>query len=86
MEYKLSKKYSSTELQSMIMGPNPIKLEEELLRKANIKKDDIICDLGSGNGLTSVFIAKEFGAKVYATDLWSDPNDNMKFFISQGLT
>lgn len=86
MEYKLSEKYSSPELQSMIMGPNPIKLEEELLSGANIKKDDIICDLGSGNGLTSVFIAKEFGAKVYAADLWSDPDENMKFFISQGLT
>lgn len=86
MEYILSKKYSSPELQSMIMGPNPIKLEEELLKNAHIKKDEIVCDLGSGNGLTSIFLCKEFGAKVYATDLWSNPDDNMKFFISQGLT
>lgn len=86
MEYKLSKKYSSPELQSMIMGPNPIKLAEELLRDSQISKDDVVCDLGSGNGLTSIFIAKEFGAKVYATDLWSNPDDNMKFFLSQGLT
>lgn len=86
MKYLLSEKYSSKELQSMIMGPNPIKLEEELLKGSKIKKGDIVCDLGSGNGLTSVFLAKEFGAKVYAADLWSDPEENMKFFISQGLT
>lgn len=86
MEYKLSKKYSTKKFMSMIMGPNPIKLEEELLKNANIQKGEIVCDLGSGTGLTSVFLAKEFGAKVYATDLWSDPDDNMKFFISQGLS
>ncbi len=86
MEYKLSKKYSSPELQSMIMGPNPIKLEEELLKNVKINKGEVVCDLGSGNGLTSVFLAKEFGVKVYATDLWSNPDENMKFFVSQGLT
>lgn len=86
MEYKLSKKYCSKQFESMIMGPNPIKLEEELLVGANIKKGDKVCDLGSGNGLTSIFLAKEYGAMVYATDLWSDPNENMLFFEQQGLT
>ncbi len=86
MEYKLSKKYSTKKFMSMIMGPNPIKLEEELLKNANIQKGEIVCDLGSGTGLTSVFLAKEFGAKVYATDLWSNPDENMRFFTSQGLS
>lgn len=86
MEYILSKKYSSNEFQERIMGPNPIKLEEELLLGSKLKKGDIVCDLGSGTGITSIFLAKEFGVKVYATDLWSDPNENMKFFESQGLT
>lgn len=86
MEYTLSKKYSSPKLMAMIMGPNPIKLEEELLKDSKIKNSDVVCDLGSGNGLTSVFLAKEFGAKVYATDLWSDPTENEKFFASQGLS
>lgn len=85
MEYKLSKKYMTKEFEEKIMGPNPIKLEEELLQNAKIKKGDIVCDLGSGMGLTSIFIAKEFGAKVYAADLWSDPEENKKFFAMQGL-
>lgn len=86
MRYIRSEKYSSKEFQEKIMGPNPIKLEEELLEDASIKPSDIVCDLGSGQGLTSVFIAKEYGAKVYAADLWSDPDENMKFFESCGLT
>ena len=31
MEYLKSQKYEAPELMSKIMGPNPIKLEEELL-------------------------------------------------------
>ena len=44
-----------------IMGPNPIKLEEELLTDHQIPKDATVCDLGSGQGLTSVFLVKEYG-------------------------
>lgn len=86
MNYELSKKYSSAELMKKIMGPNPIKLEEELLLNNRIPKGAVVCDLGSGQGLTSVFLAKEYGFKVYATDLWSEPEDNARFFAEMGLT
>lgn len=36
-------------------------------------------------GVTSVFMAKEYGFKVYATDLWSNPDENRKYFYSLGL-
>ena len=68
-----------------IMGPNPLKLEEELLIEHKIKAGAVVCDLGSGQGLTSVFLAKEYGFKVYATDLWSDPCENARFFEMMGL-
>lgn len=83
MKYILSEKYNK--YLSKIMGPNPIKLEEELLFGDKIPKGSVVCDLGSGQGLTSVFLAKEYGFKVYAADLWSDPNENRKFFDSVGL-
>lgn len=54
------------------MGPNPLKLEEELMKDNKIKTGSVVMDLGSGQGITSVFLAKEYGFKVYATDLWSD--------------
>ena len=68
-----------------IMGPNPVKLEEEMLQNSKIKSGAVVCDLGSGQGLTSVFLAKEYGYSVYAADLWSDPEENRKFFLEMGL-
>ncbi len=86
MKYVLSEKYNTKELQSKIMGPNPVKLAEELLSDCKINKNSVVCDLGSGQGLTSVFIAKEYGFKVYAADLWSEPEENRKFFEKMGLS
>ena len=83
--YPRSAKYSKPELMALIMGPNPIKLEEELLENNNILPGSIVCDLGSGNGLTSIFLANEYGHRVYAADLWSDPEENSKFFESMGF-
>ena len=85
MKYVLSQKYDTPKLMSKIMGPNPVKLEEELLLDCKIPKGSVVCDLGSGQGLTSVFLAKEYGFKVYASDLWSDPEENRKFFREMGL-
>lgn len=85
MDYALSKKYETPELMAKIMGPNPVKLEEELLFENLIPKGAVVCDLGSGQGLTSVFLAKEYGFKVYAADLWSDPEENRAFFSKMGL-
>jgi len=87
MQYILSKKYETPELMAKIMGPNPVKLEEELLaHQMGLEPGSVVCDLGSGQGLTSVFLAKEYGYKVYATDLWSDPEEDRRFFSEMGLS
>ena len=85
MRYEKTKKYDIDLINQKIMGPNPLKLEEELLKDNNIKPGSVVMDLGSGQGITSVFLAKEYGVKVYATDLWSDPEENKKFFDEMGL-
>ena len=85
MHYIKSEKYNTPALQAKIMGPNPVKLEEELLLNHRIPDGAVVCDLGSGQGLTSVFLAKEYGFTVYAADLWSDPEENRKFFDAMGL-
>lgn len=86
MNYPKSQAYSTPELMSKIMGPNPIKLEEELLTGHKIPAGSTVCDLGSGQGLTSIFMAKEYGFTVYAADLWSDPEENRRFFDQMGLS
>lgn len=85
MKYIKSEKYNTPALQKKIMGPNPIKLEEELLLNHNIPQGAVVCDLGSGQGLTSVFLVKEYGFTVYAADLWSNPEENRQFFDDMGL-
>lgn len=85
MKYILSEKYNTPRYMEKIMGPNPVKLEEELLTDSKIPRGAAVCDLGSGQGLTSVFLAKEYGYKVYAADLWSDPEENRAFFRQEGL-
>lgn len=85
MNYPKSQAYDTPELQQKIMGPNPVKLAEELLEEHCIPEGGVVCDLGSGQGLTSVFLAKEYGFTVYAADLWSDPEENQRFFDRMGV-
>lgn len=86
MKYPLNEKYTSPELMAKIMGPNPLKLAEELLTGHRIPAGSVVCDLGSGQGLTSVFLTREYGFTVYAADLWSDPEENRRFFREMGLS
>lgn len=73
-------------VRALSMGPNPLKLCEELLDGASVPAGSVVLDLGSGAGLTSALMARAYGLTVYAADLWSDPSDNMRFFESVGLT
>lgn len=63
------KRYISEET---MMGPNSVRILAELFERypLQLTADDQILDLGCGTGLTSLVIAKETGAKVYANDLW----------------
>ena len=86
MEYTRSNRYDINLVREKIMGPNPIKLEEELLADHRIPQGATVMDLGSGQGLTSVFLVKEYGFRVFAADLWSNPTENKRFFDQMGLT
>ena len=68
-----SNAYDQTVVREKIMGPNPLKLLEELLQDHAIPCDGTVMDLGSGQGITSVMLAKDYGFRVFACDLWSDP-------------
>lgn len=85
MQYPKTKHYSEELVREKIMGPNPLKLTEELMTNVSIQENSLVMDLGSGSGITSVFLAKEYNYRVVAADLWSDPTDVMRFFTSQGL-
>lgn len=86
MKYRLANQYEESFIKENIMGPNPIKLLEQLIYKQTISKCDTLLDLGCGRGVTSIFLAKETGARVFAADLWITPTENKKRFEQSGLT
>ena len=86
MKYTKSNKYDQKFLKNYIMGPNPMKLLEELLAKSPLMPGHTVLDLGCGRGVTSLFLVKEYGVRVFAADLWISPSENKKFFDEMGLT
>lgn len=85
MDISSYKEYIS---EKTMMGPNSVRILSELFDKYPLRlaPDDVILDLGCGTGLTSLVIAKETGAKVYANDLWISAEDNGKRFAEWGVS
>ena len=88
MEYIKSQTYDRQFLLDNMMGPNAIKILEELMQlpwMLELKPDMRVLDLGCGRGLTSIFLAREFGVQVFATDLWITATENFARFKEAGL-
>lgn len=70
-----------------MMGPNCLRLLDEILQEYPLQytSDNLVLDLGCGSGVTSLFIAKETGATVYANDLWISKEANHKRFVQWNM-
>src|SRR5690606_41328511 len=60
------------------MGPNPLWLVEWLWPAVDLPPGSRVLDLGCGKALTSIFLAREYGVRVVAADLWVPPGDNWR--------
>ena len=67
------------------MGPNALWLVEWLCERLAISPGMKVLDLGCGRAMSSVFLAKEFGAQVWAIDLWMDPDHNWRRVVESGV-
>ena len=83
--YPLSAKYPARWVVDNRMGPNPLWLAESLAEVMPLQAGARVLDMGCGTALTSIFLAKEFGVQVWATDLWVKPTDNAARIAAHGL-
>ncbi len=67
------------------MGPNVLWLTEALTQVMELEPGMRVLDMGCGKAVSSIFLAKEYGVQVWATDLWVKASDNWERIRSAGL-
>ena len=72
--YPELKRYSDSEIYDRFIGCGGLYLATNMVRQMNLKKGDIVLDLGCGLGSTSIFLTKTFDVTVIAVDLWFSPS------------
>ena len=83
--YPRASRYDPAWLVGLDMGPNPLWLLEDLCQDLDLRPGMRVLDLGSGMGATSVFLAREFGVRVVAADLWVAPETAAATFAGAGV-
>jgi SAM-dependent methyltransferase len=84
-KYPRSAKYDPAWVLKGWMGPNVIWLTEWLSEKMDFKSGMQVLDMGCGKALSSIFLVKEFGVKVWANDLWISAAENWQRIKEAGL-
>jgi len=77
--------YDRDFLLETMMGPNAMRITEELAGYLPISPGMRILDLGCGMGISSILLAQKYGATVFAADLWISPTENAARFAKRGL-
>jgi cyclopropane fatty-acyl-phospholipid synthase-like methyltransferase len=71
--------------EATMMGPNAMRVAEELTSHLNIKENMRVLDLGCGCGLSTILLTQKYGVSVFAADLWISPTENYERFQSIGI-
>ena len=84
-KYPKTEKYDKNWIEDNWMGPNPMWLLEDLCEHLDLRPGMRVLDMGCGKGITSVFLAKEYGVTVFANDLWISATENLRRFEEAGV-
>jgi cyclopropane fatty-acyl-phospholipid synthase-like methyltransferase len=84
-EFPRSSGYDSGWMLENQMGPNAIWLMEWLTQAMALEPGMRVLDLGCGKAMTSIFLAREFGVRVWAVDLWITPDHNWRRAVEAGV-
>jgi cyclopropane fatty-acyl-phospholipid synthase-like methyltransferase len=66
-------------------GANPLWLVEWLAEALDLQAGMRVLDLGCGRGASSIFLRREFGVQVWATDLWFSPSERFQRIRDAGV-
>lgn len=66
-------------------GANSLWLTEWLTEQLDLRPGMRVLDLGCGRASTSIFLHREFGVQVWATDLWFSAAENMQRIRDAGV-
>ena len=64
---------------------NPLWLTEWLAEAIDLRPGMRVLDLGCGRAMSSVFLHREFGVQVWATDLWFSASENLQRIRDAGV-
>src|SRR5205085_1587815 len=53
----------------VIYVPTPTEVVDKMLEMADVRKDEVVYDLGCGDGRIPVMAAKKYGVKAYGWDI-----------------
>jgi len=67
------------------MGPNALWLTEWACEALTLEPGMRVLDLGCGRAMSSVYLAREHGVRVFATDLWIAAADNWARIRAAGV-
>lgn len=84
-EFPRSSGYDADWMVGNQMGPNALWLLEWLCERLLLAPGMRVLDLGCGKAMTSVFLAREYGARVTAVDLWMDPDNSWRRVVEAGV-
>jgi cyclopropane fatty-acyl-phospholipid synthase-like methyltransferase len=77
--------YDRVFLLDTMMGPNAMRITEEMANFLTISQGMRILDLGCGMGISSILLAEKYDVTVFAADLWIAPTENAERFASLGV-
>ena len=66
-------------------GSNALWLTEWLSSVLDLQPGMRILDLGCGRAMSSIFLRREFGVQVWATDLWFSASENLQRIRDAGV-
>lgn len=86
VRFPRSSRYDPAWLMANVMGPHSLWLAEWLAQDLHLRPGMCVLDLGCGRAVSSIFLAREFGVTVWATDLWVIPADNLERIDGAGCS